>query len=172
MTSIREWTPSRQLINTSGFIICSLLLAYAYYLEFFRNLPPCPLCTLQRLAMTALGVMFLLAAVHNPNRWGKRIYASLIALFAMIGASIAGRHAWLQYLAPEEVSSCLPGLDYLLDTFPVIETLQLVLLESGACSGIDWTFVGLSIPVWTLIAFIVLGMVGTLYNWMGKNDER
>lgn len=166
MTFIREWTPSQRSINTLGFVTCGLLLAYAYYLEFFQNLPPCPLCTLQRLAMGGLGFIFLMAAVHNPSHWGNRIYASLIALFAGMGAGIAGRHVWLQYVASEEVRNCLPGLDYLLDTFPFMETLRLVLLESSACSGIDWTFLGLSIPVWTLIAFIGLGTVGTIRNWM------
>lgn len=166
MASTKKWIPSRRLINSLGFLICTLLLAYAYYLEFYRNLPPCPLCTLQRLAMAILGFIFLIAAVHNPSRRGAQIYASLTALVAGIGAGIAGRHVWIQNLPPEEVGACLPGLDYLLETFPVIETFRLVLFESGACSGIDWTFLGLSIPGWTLITFVGLGMLVTIRNWM------
>lgn len=166
LTSTTKWFPSRRLINTLGFASCGLLLAYAYYLEYYLSLPPCPLCTLQRLMMVALGLVFLTAAVHDPQHWGARVYGILIALFAGIGAGIAGRHVWLQYQPAGEGATCLPGLDYLLDTFPITETLRLVLLESEDCSGIDWTFLGLSIPAWTLLAFIGLGAIGAVRNWI------
>lgn len=165
LSSPPKWILSRRLINALGFVICSLLLTYAYYLEFYQNLQPCPLCTLQRLAFAVLGFVFLIAAVHNPWRWGGKIYAALIALTAGIGAGIAGRHVWLQIRQPEEAVVCLPGLDYLLKAFPFTEALHLVLFESGDCSGIDWTFLGLSMPTWTLLAFLSLGMVGTVRNW-------
>lgn len=158
--------PSRWLINALGFITCALLLAYAYYLQFYYLLAPCPLCSLQRLAMAALGLVFIVAAVHNPNGRGARVYSILIALVALVGATIAARHVWLQYFALEHMGACLPGLDYLLASFPLIEVTRLILLESGDCSGIDWTFLNLSIPVWSLIAFLGLGTIGAVRSWM------
>jgi disulfide bond formation protein DsbB len=159
--------PSRRLINLLGFSACALLLGYAYFLQFYQGLEPCPLCIFQRLAMAALGFIFLVAAVHNPKRSaGARTYGILIALVAALGAGIAGRHVWLQNLPPEQVPACGPGLDYLLETFPLSETIALVLRGSGDCAEVDWTFLGLSIPAWTLLLFIGLGAMGAVRNWM------
>jgi disulfide bond formation protein DsbB len=116
--------------------------------------------------MAVLGLVFVVAAVHNPSHWGARAYGVLIALVALVGASIAARHVWLQYFTPEHVGACLPGLDYLLASFPLIEVTWLILYESGDCSGIDWNFLNLSIPVWSLIAFFGLGIIGAVRGWM------
>ena len=159
--------PSRRLINILGFSACALLLGFAYFLQFYQGLEPCPLCIFQRLAIAALGFIFLVAAVHNPKRSaGARTYGILIALVAALGAGIAGRHVWLQNLPPEQVPACGPGLDYLLETFPLSETIALVLRGSGDCAEVDWTFLGLSIPAWTLLLFIGLGAMGAVRNWM------
>jgi len=159
--------PSRRLLNILGFGACALLLGYAYFLQFYQGLEPCPLCIFQRLAMAALGFIFLVAAVHNPKRSaGARTYGILIALVAALGAGIAGRHVWLQNLPPEQVPACGPGLDYLLETFPLSETIALVLRGSGDCAEVDWTFLGLSIPAWTLLLFVGLGAMGAVRNWM------
>lgn len=157
---------SRRLVNAAAFVVCVLVMAYAYFLEYQLELPPCPLCTLQRIAMAALGTLFVAAALHDPGNRGARAYAALMGLVAAAGAAVAGRHVWLQYFSPDEqASTCLPGLDFLLKTMPLGESLRLVLFEAGACTGIDWTFLGLSIPVWTLILFLGLGTLGGWRNW-------
>lgn len=158
---------SRRLINTTGFIACVLLVAYAYYLQFYEGLEPCPLCIFQRVAMAALGLVFLVAAVHDPRRTGARVYAVLLGLTAAIGAAVAARHVWLQNLPADQVPACGPGLDYMLDAFPLTETIRMVLRGSGDCAIIDWTFLGLSIPAWTLASFAVLGLMGVVGNWIG-----
>jgi disulfide bond formation protein DsbB len=77
----------------------------------------------------------------------------LITLIAGSGAAIAGRHLWLQSLPADQVPECGPTLDYILETFPLSKALQLVLHGSGECAKVEWQFLGLSIPGWTLIAF-------------------
>ena len=104
--------PARRL-NLGGFVICASLLGYAYYMQLGAGLDPCPLCIFQRIGMIALGTVFLVAAVHNPQRLGQRIYGTLIALTALAGASVAGRHVWLQHLPPEQVPACGPDLEYM-----------------------------------------------------------
>jgi disulfide bond formation protein DsbB len=162
---------SRRLINGAGFVACLLLLAYAYYLQYYAGLEPCPLCIFQRVAMAALGMVFLIAAVHNPSRLGARIYGALLGLVALIGAAIAGRHVWIQNLPPDQVPACGPSLEYMMDAFPLTEAVRLVLRGSGDCAIIDWTFLGLSMPAWTLVTFVVLGLMGVVGNWMRSGDQ-
>lgn len=136
-----------------GFVVCVSLLAVGAYLQFVKQLEPCPLCISQRLAILATGLGFLLAAVHNQ---GRKIYAVFIALLALSGASISIRHVWLQHLPPEEVPECGPGIEYMLQNFPLAETIKLMLTGTGDCAKVDWTLLGLSIPAWTLLAFLTL----------------
>ena len=148
---------SRRLGNLLGFLVCTGMLAFGYYLQFVVGLQPCPLCIIQRLFLAALGIAFLAAAVHHPaGRAGSVIYGGVLALIAAGGAAVAGRHVWLQYLPPEKRPVCGPALDYLLSAFGPIEGLRRVLRGSGECGVVDWTFLTLSIPEWTLAAFLGL----------------
>ena len=68
------------------------------YLEEILGLAPCPLCMTQRFFVVLWGGIALLAALHNPVGWGRRVYASLCAVAAIGGGAIAVRHVWLQHL--------------------------------------------------------------------------
>jgi disulfide bond formation protein DsbB len=157
--------PGRRTVNLAGAVACAALMAYALYAQYALNLEPCPLCVFQRVAVIALGAVFLLAALHNPGRTGARAYAGLLAATAAVGAGVAGRHVWLQNLPEDEVPACGPGLNYLLDTFSFGEVLGKVFTGSGECATIDWSFLGLSMPAWVLIAVAVLGIWGMAGNW-------
>jgi disulfide bond formation protein DsbB len=139
-----------------GFAGCLSLLLAGYYLQFVEGLEPCPLCVSQRIAILLTGLVFLAAAAHNPQRTGRKVYALLGALAALGGASISARHVWLQHLPPEEVPECGPGLQYVFENFPLSETVKVMLTGTGDCAEITWTFLGFSIPAWTLLAFIML----------------
>jgi protein dithiol:quinone oxidoreductase len=43
-----------------------------------------------------------------------------------------------------------------------------VLTGSGECAEVDWTLLGLSMPEWTLLLFLGLGMLGVLVNWRAR----
>ena len=154
--------------NTAGFLACSALTAYALYAQTVLGLDPCPLCIFQRVAVICLGLLFLVAAVHAAGPGVRRFYAVLIALTALAGGGVAGRQLWLQALPPERVPACGPGLDFMLEAFPVGEMLMTVLSGSGECAKVDWTLFGLSMPGWVLIALLVLGTFGVVLNWRGR----
>ncbi len=126
------------------------------YLEQMLGLPPCPLCMTQRVFVVLWGVIALVAALHNPARTGRRIYATLCALAALAGAAIAVRHVWIQHLPPDQVPACGPSLEYMLDTLPFSETVSMVLMGDGDCAAIHWTFLGLSIAEQTLVMAAVV----------------
>jgi disulfide bond formation protein DsbB len=106
--------------------------------------------------------MLLVAAIHGPSGWGNRVYGALIILVAGTGAAIAGRHLWLQSLPADQIPECGPTLDYILEAFPLNKALQLVLHGSGECAKVEWQFLGLSIPGWTLITFSGFILFGLL----------
>ena len=154
----------RRLINLAGFLSCGLMMAYALYAQYQLLLDPCPLCVFQRIAVIGLGILFLVAGLHNPGRTGRRIYAILIGLLTLGGIMVAGRHVWLQNLPPSEVPSCGPGFGYLMENFPLGEALAKIFTGSGECATIDWHFLGLSMPAWVLISVVALGAFGIWNN--------
>lgn len=151
-----------------GFAACVFLLAFGAFLQLVKELEPCPLCIAQRLAILATGLLFLIAAIHNR---GRKIYAILIGLSAFGGASISLRHVWLQHLPPDEVPECGPGLEYVFQHFPLSDTIKMMLTGTGECAKVNWTLLGLSIPAWTLIAFLSLAGFALLQlmNTIGEN---
>ena len=143
----------------AGFVLCLSMLLIAGYFQFVEHFDPCPLCIIQRVATFFAGIWFLIAAIHNPKQTGRRVYSVLILLTTLFGAATSIRHVWLQSLPPDQVPSCGPGLGFMLQNFPLDETLRLVLRGSGECAEVVWRFLGLSIPGWTLVAFVVMILI-------------
>jgi disulfide bond formation protein DsbB len=142
-----------------GFLLCTAMLAIAGYFQFVDHLEPCPLCILQRIITLAIGVVLLLAVIHNPKSIGVKIYGVLAGLVSCVGIGVAGRHVWLQNLPEDQVPSCGPGLNFMLENFPLNDAINMVLRGSGECAEVLWTFLGLSIPAWTLVAFILFAIM-------------
>lgn len=153
-----------------GFLACLSMLLIAGYFQFIEHLEPCPLCILQRVMVLIAGVIFLLGAIHNPVNVGRRIYGFLLLVVAAIGAAISGRHVWLQQLPEDQVPTCGPGLNFILENFPINQAIDMVLRGSGECADILWTFLGLSIPGWTLVAFAIMILVA-LSQLFGKHKR-
>ena len=156
--------PSTRLINVGGFLACTGLMGFALYAEYVLYLDPCPLCVFQRLAVITLGILFLLAAIHNPAGNGRYVYAFLVGLAAMGGVGVASWHVHLQSLPPSEVPTCGPGLDYILENNALGDALAIVFEGSGECAEIVWQFLGLSMPAWVIVCVSVLGAVGIWAN--------
>jgi disulfide bond formation protein DsbB len=156
---------TRRAANFAGATACALLLAYAYYLQYVEHLEPCPLCIFQRVAVLAVGVLFLIATLHDPDKTGARVYGVLIDLAALAGIGVAARHVYIQSLPPGEVPSCGATLDYMLEVFPLTQVIRTVLTGSGECGVVDWRFLGLSMPWWVLISLLVLGTFAVVANW-------
>lgn len=148
-----------RMLNLLAFLAAVVAMAGALYLEHVKDLEPCPLCIFQRIAVIVAGLFFLAAFVHHPASWGQRIYAALAGSGALAGILVAGRHVWLQGLPADQVPACGPALDYMLDVFPMTDVLSMVFTGSGECAVIDWLFLGISLPMWSLLVFIGLAAV-------------
>ena len=146
-----------------GFLLSFGLVALALMIQTQYKLEPCPLCISQRIIFMGLGVLFLIAAIHHPQKpaWVK-LYALLQILTALGGAGVAIRHWWLQVHKDQMLVDCGVGFDYMFDNFPLKKALTLVFRGTGDCATIDWTFLGLSIPQLALMAFLTLAAYALL----------
>jgi disulfide bond formation protein DsbB len=133
------------------------LLAYAYYVQFALGIEPCPMCIFQRIAFIAMGVTFLIGAFHAPQARGRQTYALLLLLAACIGIGIAARHLWVQHQPPDLMAGCAPGWNYMVQNFPIGKTLRMAFTGSADCAQVNWTFLDLSMPFWSLVCFVLLG---------------
>ncbi|MNV28712.1 Disulfide bond formation protein B [compost metagenome] len=166
-----RWSFRAQFL--AGFLVCAGLLAFAIYTQIQMGLVPCPLCIYQRIAFAALGVGFLLGALHGPSsRAGRAAYGVLTLVLAGIGAGIAGRHVYVQLLPKDLGSSCGPPLSFLSETMGPFEVFRTVLTGTGDCGNIDWTFLGLSMPMWSLVWFVVLGLGGLYAGLRARKSRR
>ena len=158
------WIRSRHVF-LGVFIVTAAMMGFGFWLQYARGLEPCPLCMSQRIFIVLLGLTGLVAAVHGPRRLGVRIYSAFAALLCVAGGSISARHVWLQSLPPEQAPACGPDLAYMFDAFPLKDALRLLLRGDGNCATVDWSFLGLSIPAWTLAAFAGFALLVAWTGW-------
>ena len=161
-----------RLFYLAVFAGCLGLLGFGLYLEHGTGLEPCPLCIFQRIAYIAVMLIALLAAIHHPADWGRHVYAALTVMTSGIGAGIAGRQTWLQHLPADQVPECGPGLEYMLEVFPLAQALELVLKGSGECAEVQWTFLGFSIAEWSLVCFSLIILATLIITFVIKPQKQ
>ena len=126
--------PTPRAIFLALFAASAGLIAGGLFLQHVKHLEPCAMCILQRYAFVLIGVTSLLAALHNPRKKGTRLYALALMLLTLTGGGIAARQAWMQRFPSQEME-CGPGLDYMLQSFPMADALPRIFPRSnGPCS--------------------------------------
>ncbi|MFJ2983964.1 MULTISPECIES: disulfide bond formation protein B [unclassified Pseudomonas] len=129
-------------------------LGGSFYLEQALGLLPCPLCLSQRFVLGAYAVICLCAVVHRPGLWGVRRYARATLACSAAGALLAARHVWLQgagggsHACPASIGQVLAGAWR--------EAARQLLLGGPDCSALNWSFLDLTLPEWSLLAFLLL----------------
>ena len=155
----------RRSVNLVGFLACAGLMGAAFFFEYVLKLAPCNMCMLQRVAICERGVVFLVAALHDPGRIGARIYALLIAVAAAVAVALSSRHVWMQMQPAGSLPSC--GADFwtMVDMLPYREVVRRIVNGGGECQAILWSLFGLSMPAWLILAGSVLGLGGLVGNF-------
>ncbi|MGP5548639.1 disulfide bond formation protein B [Psychrobacter alimentarius] len=155
--------------NLQVFLVIMAVIGMSFALFFLQRhlgLTPCPLCIFQRIGLIIMGGFALISALFNPKSMVVRLILWVGSLAGIGWATlVAARHVWLQHLPADQVPSCGPGLDYWMDTLPILQVFKEVFAGSGECATVDWTFMGLSIPEQSLILFAVLLIVHVLILW-------
>lgn len=140
-------------------LIAGGVLCVALFMEFVMGLAPCPLCVMQRIWFAMAGLIAYGGLMHNP-RWG--IYPLLTTVACAVGAFFSIRQLWLQSLPAEQVPACGPDLAYMIDAFPLSDLLAAMTSGTGDCAEVAWSFLGLSIPAWALVAFALMILASIL----------
>ena len=152
------------------FLSCAGLISYAQYLQHIAGLLPCPLCVAQRLIYWLLGSTALLAFLQNPRNIGRQLYGGLMTIFALAGAVVAFRQSWLiRY--PESFECGISPEERFLNALPIAEWWPGMFEANGDCADVDWEFLSLTIPDWSLIAFVSLGLLAG-YAVFAKNKNQ
>lgn len=133
-------------------LICASLLATAFYLEVVLGLEPCALCLAQRIMFAVIGVGSLFYTM--PFYTSRLVFGFICFMASVLGMWFASRQLWLQSLPKNEVPNCGPDIYFMIERFPIIDTLQNMFLGSGNCAEVQWTFLSLSIPGWALLFYI------------------
>ena len=136
---------------------CAALIATAiFYFQDQLGLDPCPMCILSRYCFIAIGTVALIGLIHGPRGRAPKVYAALVAIFAVVGIGISLRHSYLQHVPPV-TESCGSDLEFLMSTLPLSKALPRIFAGTGSCSQVDWKLLGLSIPEWALVWFALFG---------------
>ena len=146
------WGDARRAYLVIGLVPVALL-GVGLFLQHVIGLDPCPLCILQRFAYFFVALFGLASFAMAPRR-GARWTAALMLIAAGTGMGIAGWHVWLQ-MNPESLS-CGPGLEIMLESFPLTQVLPRIFKGSGDCAQAGWSLLGLSIADWSLAWFTIL----------------
>lgn len=143
---------------------CFALLGFALYLQLVKHMLPCPLCVAQRYAFIAIAVCCLLAAAL-PGA-ARRVCTGLGVLAALGGIWYAGNH--LQVLADPQLSCGVDPLEVALNKLILSEWLPLVFKADGLCDTPYDPILGLSIPGWTLVWYLIFALALALQLFAPK----
>ena len=128
-------------------------------------------CITQRFFLVLSGLLGLAAALHRPAHRGARLYGNIGAITALSGGAFSTRQLYLQSLPAEQAPACGPSIEFIFDTFPLLDALEILLRGDGNCAEVSWRFLGLSIPGWTLLAFLALAFAWLWQIRLSKKEE-
>jgi protein dithiol:quinone oxidoreductase len=140
---------SRSLLTAIA-MICLGLVAVALYLQHVQNLLPCPLCVIQRYMFLAIALCCLVGAFGDKPKLG----AGLGLLGAIGGLGFVGKHLWV--LAHPGFSCGIDPMETALNKIPTAVYLPWLFRADGLCEDARDTLLGLSIPQWSALWFVLL----------------
>jgi disulfide bond formation protein DsbB len=125
----------------------AVLLA-ALALQYLGGLPPCRLCIWQRWPYVALIALGLIGW-----RWRPRAMLGLASLVLLGGAGLAAWHVGIEQGWWALPAGCVAG-----GSAQTVEDLRRMLAEAPpACDQVGFTFLGLALAGWNLVASLGLG---------------
>ena len=155
--------PSYRIVNIAQALGSLALITIAVvYFENGLNLEPCYLCMIQRGVIIVIGIICVLAVLHNPGKFGQRVYAFSSIVMAIVGIYFSGKQLWLQSLPESQVPSCGIPVEQLFDNFSITEAVTMLLIGDGNCAEVQWQLMGFSMPAWVMFCFVGFGVIGAV----------
>jgi disulfide bond formation protein DsbB len=133
-------------------VVSAAILLAALALQFLGGLAPCPLCIWQRWPYVALVALGLIGW-----RWRPRAMLSMTALVLLGGAGLAAYHVGIEQGWWALPGGCIAG-----GSAESVEELKRLLAEAPpACDQVGFTFLGLTLAGWNLVASLALAAYAT-----------
>ncbi|WP_043203271.1 disulfide bond formation protein B [Pseudomonas putida] len=133
------------------------VLALSFHLENILGLMPCPLCFSQRLLLAVYALLSLAAVLQAPGARGIHHYARATLGCSLAGAVLAARNVWVQGGGGAIPVCPLPIGRVLEQSWS--EAARQLLLGGPECSSLTWSFLDLTLPEWSLLAFLLLAVL-------------
>jgi disulfide bond formation protein DsbB len=143
-------------------LICVALVGGALYLQFVEHQDPCPLCIIQRYFYLLIAVFAFLGARLRGWR-GVRLLEVLALLSAAGGIVTAARHVYIQ--AHPGFSCGFDALQPIVDGLPPARWLPSVFKVAGLCETPYPPILGISLPGWSLIGFVLAFLALAISLW-------
>ncbi|MDO7676462.1 MAG: disulfide bond formation protein B [Gammaproteobacteria bacterium] len=142
------------------------LVIGAYLFQLIGYYDPCPLCILQRWAFGFIALCGLFLLIPNLYPLINKIILFIASLLSLGGGMIAGRQIYLQHLPADQIPTCAPPMDFLMDTLPFMELIQTILLGDGNCAEYQWRFI-FNFAEWALLFFVMLFVYNLYFVFTG-----
>lgn len=134
-------------------------VAYAIYVQIHENIDPCPLCIVQRVIYTAVGLVALIAAITNCQKNGRIVFALLTLVISSGGIYIAHHHSWLQGLPLDQLPmSCGMPMSVMFKNMPLTGFLHTILSGTAECAMMHWQIFGINAPKVSMYGFILTAL--------------
>ncbi|MDX1669452.1 MAG: disulfide bond formation protein B [Limnobacter sp.] len=147
------------LAGAGAFLLSVFCLSLALYLQVAKDWFPCALCVVQRYVYWFTGFAGLTVCVLALCR------QSLAARFALVlgvfvaasGVAIALYHVWV--VANPGQTCGVDPLQVWLNDLPWASAWWLMFEADGLCSDAYPPFLGLSLPAWSAVGFLLQGVL-------------
>ncbi|TWI62951.1 disulfide bond formation protein DsbB [Pseudoduganella lurida] len=136
------------LLSTAA--VCLLLIGAALYLQHVKDMLPCPLCVIQRYLFLAIATGCLVGAFARKPKVG----AALGLAAAVGGLGVVGKHLYV--LAHPGFSCGIDPVETALNKIPTATYLPWLFQADGLCENATDAIVGLSVPQWSAVWFVIL----------------
>lgn len=133
------------------FLISSLILLAAYYIEYVLNQDPCKLCIYQRIPYF-VGIFLCLLGLFYKS---KIIFLYLIIFTFFISFILSGYHVGIENEIFQEFSGCTSNNMDLIKKEEILDSLNKL---SSSCKNVDFKIFGLSLATLNLFTsfFIII----------------
>jgi disulfide bond formation protein DsbB len=128
------------------------LVGAALYLQHAKEMLPCPLCIIQRYLFLGVAIFSLVGAFTNK----LKLWAGVALLSALGGLGVAGKHLYV--IAHPGFSCGIDPMETVLNRIPTATLLPYVFRADGLCEAALDNVLGLSVPQWSALWFVILGL--------------
>lgn len=152
-------------LNLLGFVVCAALMGYAYYAQVGLLLEPCNMCILQRFAISALGVGFLLSYVFALPKPYQSLWGLILLVLSAAAMALSLRQVWMQAQPLGSLPSCGADVFALINMLSFKDAVLTVWNGGGECQAITWSLLGLSMAGWVFLFSFALAVLIVVAHW-------